>query len=205
MTNLLLLTSSPRGKASYSTQLARELAGRIENARVTHRDLTSPALPHIGPEFVQAVFTPEPDRTPAQRETLALSDELIAELNNADVVIIGAGMINFSIPSGLKSWLDHVTRAGITFRYSAAGPEGLVTGKKVILVLAKGGVYSSGTMAPLDHMEPHLYTSLGFLGMTDVETVVIEGTAMGPEATEEALASARAKAQTLAIPYSVIK
>jgi FMN-dependent NADH-azoreductase len=130
---------------------------------------------------------------------------LIAELNNADIVVIGAGMINFGVPSGLKSWLDHVTRAGVTFRYGAAGPEGLVTGKKVILVLATGGIYSTGPMAPLDHMEPHLRTSLGLLGMTDVETILIEGTAMGPEATEEALTGARAKAVALTAPYSFIK
>ncbi|MES2461979.1 MAG: NAD(P)H-dependent oxidoreductase, partial [Armatimonadota bacterium] len=117
----------------------------------------------------------------------------------ADMVVIAAGMFNFGMPSTLKTWIDHVTRAGLTFRYGDGGPVGLVQGKKVILVLAMGGVYSSGPMAPMNHLEPHLRTSLGFLGMTDIETVAIEGTAMGPEATEQAVAAARARAETLSV------
>lgn len=198
MTNLLLITSSPRGEASLSTQIATELVEEIQGVHVSVRDLVRFPLPHIDPEVVQAAYTPEADRTTRQREALALSDELIAELKNADIVVIGAGMINFGMPSGLKSWVDHVTRAGVTFRYGAAGPEGLVTGKRVILVLAMGGVYSAGPMAEWNHLGPHLQANLGFLGMTDTETIVIEGTAMGPEATEAALSAARAKAVALA-------
>lgn len=194
MKNVLLLISSPRGDASLSTQVATELANQIPNARVTVRDLGSAPVPHIGPDFLQANFTPEANRTPEQKATLALSDTLIAELLAADVVVIGAGMINFGPPSGLKAWLDQVIRAGQTFRYGEGGPVGLVTGKKVFLVLATGGIYSSGPLAPMNHMEPHLQTSLGFLGMTDIEIVRIEGSALGPEITAQALATARTQA-----------
>jgi FMN-dependent NADH-azoreductase len=202
MKNVLLLTSSPRGEASFSTQVATDLAHKIAGARVTVRNLWQNPLPHIGPEFVQAGHTPEGDRTPAQRQALALSDELIAELKAADIVVIGAGMINFGMPSALKSWIDYVTRSGLTFRYDAAGFEGLVKGKKAILVLATGAVYSSGPMVAMNHMEPELRAVLSFLGLTDVETVLVEGVGLGPERTEKALGEARAKVATLAVSYA---
>lgn len=198
-TNVLLLTSSPRGEASLSTQVATELAQKITGAQVTTRELWRDPLPHISPAFIHAVFTPEADRSPEQREALVVSDALIAELQAADIVILGAGMINFALPSSLKAWIDHVTRSGLTFRYGEAGPEGLVQGKKVILVLATGGVYSEGPMVALNHMEPYLKTVLGFLGMTNVETILVEGVAFGPEATEKALTAARARAEALAL------
>ena len=201
MTNVLLLTSSPRGEASHSTQVATELAQKISGASVTVRELWRDPLPPITPGFLHASFTPEGDRTPEQKKTLALSDELIAELQAADLVIVAAGMINFGMPSTLKSWVDHVTRAGVTFRYGEAGPEGLVTGKKAIMVLATGGVYSAESMTALNHLGPHLQVNLGFIGLIDVETVLIEGTAMGPEATEKALADGRTKADALAASY----
>jgi FMN-dependent NADH-azoreductase len=202
MTNVLLLTSSPRGEVSLSTRVAAELAHKIDGARVTVRDLARNPLPNIGSEFIQAVFTPRDSRTQEQRDTLALSDELTAELLAADIVIIGTGMFNFGMPALLKTWIDHVTRAGLTFRYTESGPEGLVQGKKTILVLAMGGIYSSGPMAAMNHLEPHLRTSLAFIGMSDVETVVIEGTALGQEATDKALAAARARVSAFSASYA---
>lgn len=198
MKNVLLINSSPRGEASFSTQVATELARKITGAHLTVRDLWRDPLPHIDPHFIQSAFTPEANRTPEQKQALALSDELIAELKTADVLVIGAGMINFGIPSPLKSWIDHVSRAGQTFRYSEAGAEGLLVGKKVYLVLATGGIYSSGPAATMNYMEPHLRTSLGFLGLTDIETVLIEGSALGPERIEQALTEARTKVGALA-------
>jgi len=202
MNNVLLLTSSPRGEHSLSTQVATELAQKIQGAHLTVRNLWSAPLPHIGPGFIHAIFTPEESRSPEQREALALSNELIAELKAADLVIIAAGMINFGMPSTLKTWIDYITRSGETFSYGEAGPQGLVTGKKVALVIATGGVYSAGPMTAMNHLEPHLRAVLGFLGMTDVETILIEGVAFGPEATEKALTDARTKAEQFAESYS---
>ena len=198
MTNVLLLTSSPRGDASYSTQVATELAHKINGATVTVRELWRDSVPHLNPGFVHAAYTPADNRTPEQREAIALSDTLVAELKATDIVIVASGMVNFGIPSTLKSWIDNITRAGATFRYGEAGPEGLVTGKKTVLVLATGGVYSEGPMAAMDHQGPYLRSVLGFLGMTDIETILIEGVAMGPEVTEKELTAAKAKAETLA-------
>ncbi len=203
MIHVLLITSSPRGDASYSTQVATELAHKIPGAQIAERDLWSDPIPHIGPGYVHAAFTPEAARTPEQTDALALSDELIAELKAADVVVIGAGMINFGVPSALKSWIDHIARVGQTFTYGEAGPVGLVTGKKLILVLASGGVYSVGPMTALNHLEPYLRSMLGFLGLTDVQTVLAEGVSQGPEAAEREVAAAREKAETLAFALAV--
>ncbi|HEX9322251.1 MAG TPA: NAD(P)H-dependent oxidoreductase, partial [Xanthobacteraceae bacterium] len=123
----------------------------------------------------------------AQREKLAQSDILIDELMAADIVVIAVAMINFGIPSTLKAWIDHVTRAGRTFQYGESGPRGLVTGKQVILVEAKRGVYSDGPRRELDHVTPYLLQLLAFLGMTDVKVIGIEGTSLGPELAEKAV------------------
>ena len=122
---------------------------------------------------------------------LARSDTLVDELLAADVIVIAAPMINFTIPSNLKTWIDYVARAGRTFRYPEKGPEGLVTGKQVILAVARGGVYADN--AALDFQVPYLKSVLGFLGMTDVEVIEVEGTAFGPDAAEKAVAAATAK------------
>ena len=198
MTNVLLLTSSPRGDASYTAQVATELAHKISGATVTVRELWREMVPPLDPGFVHAAYTPADNRTAEQREALALSDTLIAELKATDVLIIASGMINFGVPSTLKSWIDNVTRRGMTFRYGEAGPEGLVTGKKTVLVLATGGVYSQGPMAAMDHQEPYLRSVLSFLGMSDIETILIEGVSMGPEVTEKEFAAAKVKAHALA-------
>lgn len=202
MKNVLLLTSSPRGEASLSTQIATMLAQDIFGAQVIVRDLWRVAVPHISPDFTRAVFTPHDSRTPEQVEELKLSDTFIAELKAADVIIIGAGMINFGIPSPLKSWLDHVIRARETFRYSDTGPQGLVTGKKVILVLATGGVYSDGPMTAMNYLEPYLRSVLPFIGLTDIETILVEGVAKGAEAVAPAIAAATENARTLAVAHA---
>ena len=108
-------------------------------------------------------------------------------------------MINFNISSTLKAWIDHIARAGRTFSYGAEGPKGLVTGKKVYVVIASGGVYSDGPAAAFDHATPYLKTALGFLGMTDVEVIRIEGVAMGPEAEAKAISSALDHTSDLAL------
>ena len=124
-----------------------------------------------------------------QRGRLAQSDALIDELLAANIVVIAVAMINFGIPSTLKAWIDHVTRAGRTFQYGESGPRALVTGKQVILAEAKGGVYSEGPRRELDHVTPYLLQLLAFLGMTDVKVIGIEGTSLGPETAEQAAAT----------------
>jgi len=128
---------------------------------------------------------------------MARSDKLIDELFAADVVVMAVPMHNFGLPSTLKAWIDHIARAGRTFAYSEKGPQGLLKEKKAILVLARGGVYSDGPAKPLDFQESYLRSILGFLGITDVQVVRVEGVAMGEDAVKRALASARAQADTV--------
>ncbi len=193
MTNILFLTSSPRGGASHSkrvaTRVLEELRRRDPQAEVTVRDLANDPVRHIDEDFVTGIFVPADRLNPEQRERLAQSDALVDELLAADIVVIAVAMINFGIPSTLKAWIDHVTRVGRTFQYGESGPRGLVTGKRVILVEATGGVYSDGPRRELDHVTPYLLQLLAFLGMTDVKVIGIEGTSLGPEAAERALAA----------------
>jgi FMN-dependent NADH-azoreductase len=193
--NILHVTSSARGAASYSNRVAAqviaELQRREPGATVTTRDLARDPLPHIDEDFVAATKSPAGPQTEQQRRQLAQSDALVDELLAADIVVIAAPMINFSIPSNLKTWIDYVARAGRTFSYSEKGPQGLVTGKQVILAVARGGVYSQNPA--FDFQVPYLKNVLGFLGMTDVEVLDVEGTAFGPDVAEKAVVAANAK------------
>jgi FMN-dependent NADH-azoreductase len=200
MSNILYVTSSPRGDASYSNQTALrvvdELRRNCSDAKVTVRDLAREPLPHIDQDFIDATRTKEGPRNDRQRAILARSDALIDELLAADVVVIAAAMVNFSVTSTLKSWIDHIARAGRTFSYGEAGPIGLATGKRVIIVTATGGIYS-GDQSAFDFQWPWLKAVLGFLGMTDVEVIRVEGTAFGPEAADKAVASGVARGREL--------
>ena len=194
MTNILYLTSSPRGGASYSSRVAARVLEELRRvhpqAGVTVRDLAKDPVAHIDEDFVTGIFVPADRLNAEQRGRLAQSDALIEELLAADIVVIAVAMINFGIPSTLKAWIDHVTRAGRTFQYGESGLRGLVTGKRVILVEAKGGIYSEGPRRELDHVTPYLLQLLAFLGMTDVKVIGIEGTSLGPAAAEQAVATA---------------
>ena len=197
--NILHVTSSSRGNASYSNRVAGhvldELVARNPGATIAVRNVATDQLAHIDDDFVAATRSPNGPQTERQRALLAQSDALVDELFAADIVVIGAPMINFTIPSTLKAWIDNVARAGRTFSYSEAGPKGLVTGKQVIIVGARGGVYSEAGK-PLDFQIPYLKSVLGFLGMTDVEVLEVDGTAYGPEAAEKAVTAAAAKMRT---------
>ena len=188
----------PARQASFSTQVATELASKIAGAKVTVRELWRNPPPPVQPGQVHAVYTPEAARTSSSARCWRSRMNSWPSHLAADIVIVAAGLINFGIPSPLKAWIDLIARAGKTFRYSEAGAEGLVTGKKLVLVLSSGGVYSSGPMASFDHMGPYLRNTLGFLGMTDVETVMMEGSVFGPEAAEKALAAGRERAAGVA-------
>lgn len=202
MSNILLVTSSPRGDASYSNQIAHEVIDELREtepgAKLVVRDLTQNSLPHIDNDFVAATRGPNGAQTDKQRELLAASNALVDELFAADTIVIAAPMINFSVSSTLKSWFDYLARPGRTFKYSEKGPEGLVTGKRVIVVSASGGIYSEGPAVAFDSQIPWLKNVLAFLGMTNVEVIRVEGTAFGPEAAEKAVQVAAARARDVA-------
>lgn len=200
MPNILVVNSSALGSASVSNKLTAQLADRLAaadpSASIVVRDIGAAPVPHLVPDTVGAIRGAAD--TDAARETLALSDALIAELQAADVIVIGSPMYNFGMSSTLKAWFDHVARAGVTFRYSEAGPEGLLKGKKVVVVESRAGLYSEGPAAANDSQEPHLRTLLGFIGLTDVTFVRVEKLAFGPEAAAAALEAAAAEIDLIA-------
>jgi FMN-dependent NADH-azoreductase len=200
VTNILVIDSSVNGEASVSRRLVAEALERLEashpGAAVTRRDLGRAPLPHLAEDTIAGVRgTPT---TPAEKAARALSDALIAELRAADVILIGAPMYNFGVPTSLRSWFDHVLRAGETFRYSEAGPEGLLKGKRAIVVEARGGLYSEGPAQAVDFQEPYLRHLFGFVGVEDVTFIRAEKLGYGPEAQAEAMASARAAIEAAA-------
>lgn len=196
MTTILHLNSSVRSAGSISRQLTAEFVEKLKaahpGANVIERDLAKDPVPHLSEQMMGAYFTPPEQRSEEQRRTVKLSDDLVAELQSADIVVIGAPMYNFSISSTLKAWIDHVARAGLTFKYNEQGvPVGLVSGKKFFVFTSRGGVYSSGPAKAMDFHETYLRGALGFLGITDVTFVHTEGVAMGDDAANKALANSR--------------
>jgi len=190
--NILQINSSARGDASHSSRLAADIVARLRSDHADSsfvlRDLARTPHPALDERALGALFTPKEQRTPEQAARVALDDALIAELQAADVVVLGVPMYNFGVPAGLKNWIDAIARAQVTFRYTASGPEGLLTGKKVYVALTRGGLYRN---TPADTQVPYLKTLFAFLGMTDVSFVYAEGMAMGPEAERAALAGAK--------------
>jgi FMN-dependent NADH-azoreductase len=201
MKNILLIESSPRGAQAFSHQAARsavnELRARHPGVNVVVRDLAESPPPHVGRAFVGALQAQPEELTPAQVEALAYSDLLISEVLEANVIVLAVPVHNFSIPSTLKAWIDHVVRAGRTFSYTSRGPKGLMTAKRAILVLASGGVFSDGPAKPFDFHEPYLRAVFGFIGITDVDVVRVEGVAMSAIGPQKALASATAQSKQL--------
>jgi FMN-dependent NADH-azoreductase len=158
---------------------------------VVERDLTADAMPHLSLAALAASMTPADSRSTAEHEAAALADTLIEEVEATDVIVIAAPMYNFSIPSTLKAWIDHITRAGRTFRYGAAGPEGLLEGRKVFVITGRGGIYSDDSPARgMDFQEPYLRAMLGFLGL-DVTFIHVEGLKISPEAAASGIERAR--------------
>ena len=195
MSQVLVLNSSLSGEASVSRLLVAEtvsqLVARDPAAKLVFRDLAETEIPHLNPRTVAGVRATA--STPAETTARDLSDELIAELRAADTIVIGAPMYNFSIPSTLRTWFDHVLRAGETFSYSEAGPKGLLEGKRVIVVESRGGLYSEGPAQALDFQEPYLRQLLGFIGLTDVTFVQAEKIGYGPDAQAAAIEGAKAR------------
>lgn len=200
MSHILLITSSPRGTDSLSSRFATEIAEGIKarsGGTLTVRDLVANPLPHITPAYIHGRITAPDVRTPEQVEAVGIAQALVDELKAADVVVLGSGMINFGPSSQLKAWFDHITWPAVTFGYGDTGPKGLLTNKKVYLVAAAGGVFSEGVWAPFDFQSNYLLHLLGFIGLTDVELVRVEGTVFGPDAAKAAIANAESAVQAL--------
>jgi FMN-dependent NADH-azoreductase len=196
---ILQINSSARSAGANSTRLADAVTTRLKAANpgavVELRDLAAHPHPVLDEAALGALFTPAEQRSPEQAARVALDDALIAQLQSADAIVLGVPMYNFGVPVQLKTWIDAIARAGVTFRYTENGPEGLVKGKKVYVALARGGVYRD---TPADSQVPYLKGVLGFLGMTDVEFIYAEGLAMGPETADKAFAEAEAAIAALA-------
>ena len=182
MSTLLHIDSSPLYGRSVSRQLTDAFVTQWKSShpdgRVVDRDLNATTISPINAEWVRAAYAPEEARTPQQKAQLALSDKLIAELEQADEYVIGVPMHNFSVPSVLKLWIDQISRAGKTFSYADGAPKGLLTGKKAIFIIATGGNYDAQTqMASFNFVEPYLRSVFGFLGVTDATFLTAGGTA----------------------------
>lgn len=202
MANVLHINSSVRNNGSLSRQLSGEFIAKWRAAqpgdRIVERDLAAAPVPHLDEAMMGAFFTPAGQRSPQAAELVKVSDTLVDELLAADVIVLAAPMYNFSVSSTLKAWIDHIARAGRTFQYTANGPVGLATGKKVYIFTASGGVYSAGPAAGYDHLSTYLRAVLGFIGITDITFIQAEGVALGDDAVAATLAKSRASIAELA-------
>lgn len=177
---ILQLNSSIMGEQSYSRKLGNAILEKIQQkypeSTVEQLDLVESNLPHLTPETLQAMFTPQENQTEKTKQKLNLSDQLVKQLFDADIIIIGAPLINRTIHSSLKAWIDHITRRGITFGYNKEGlPIGFVSGKKVYVAMSSGGIYTDQQGKANDFVAPYLQSFLGFLGMTDLTVFRAEG------------------------------
>lgn len=189
-TQALLVTSSILGDNGQSNALAahfQQQAAARNGVALTHRDVVANALPHLVVEELGAWQTPAEERSAEQQALAAYSDELLAELRAHDVLVLAVPMYNLGIPSQLKAWFDRVLRAGETFRYTENGPQGLIEGKRAIILAARGGQYAG---SELDSQTPHLKTMLGLMGISDVEIVYAEGLNMGDAKRDASLKEA---------------
>lgn len=191
---ILQINASARSTGANSTRLADAITARLQaqnpDAVVELRDLASNPHPVLDEAALGALFTPAEQRTAEQAARVALDDALIAQVQAVDVIVLGVPMYNFGVPVQLKTWIDAIARAGVTFRYTENGPQGLLEGKKVYVALARGGLYRD---TPNDSQVPYLKSVLAFLGMTDVEFVYAEGLNMSTEGADKAFADAQAR------------
>jgi FMN-dependent NADH-azoreductase len=191
--NILQINSSARSTGSESTRMADNIVAKLQaanpGASLIRRDLAANPHPVLDEQALQALFTPADQRSAEQAARVALDDALIAQAQAADTIVIGSPMYNFGITVQLKAWFDAIARAGVTFKYGATGPVGLLIGKKVYVAVARGGMHKDG---PSDVQVAHLKTFLGFVGLTDVQFVYAEGMGMGPDAVAKAQAQADA-------------
>lgn len=195
MKNILVINSSISGANGNSTKLVQHLLAQLPQAQVTEIDLGAKPLPHLEMAEIGAWMTPAAERSAEQQALAAHSDDLIAKVQAADVVVFGVPMYNFALPSQLKALLDRLARAGITFKYTETGPVGLLQDKPVIFALARGGVYAN---TPADSQVPFLKTFFNFIGLTQLHFVYAEGLNMGPDAAEKGISAAQQQLTELA-------
>ena len=199
MSNVLIIESSARQQDSFSRQLTRQFISQWQAAhpadRVTVRDLARNPVPHLDADLLGGWMKPEAQRSADEQASLKRSDELTDEVLGADVLVLAAPMYNFAIPSTLKAWLDHVLRAGVTFKYTETGPQGLLTGKKAYVLTARGGLYAGSTT---DHQEPYLRQVMAFIGIHDVTFIHAEGMNLGGDFQEKGLNQAKARLSAIA-------
>lgn len=198
MSKVLRIDSSLFKENSVSQQLAEELidklASKYPNLNVKLRNLNEEGVPHLDTDWVTALSTIPEQRSDDQKRKVGYSDQLIAEVQNADILVIGAPMYNFNIPSVLKSWFDHIARADVTFAYTSEGPQGLLTNKTAYVITTRGGLYKD---QPTDTQVPFIKLFLGFVGITDVKLIYAEGLSMGNDQRNTGLAEARASIDEL--------
>ncbi|MEV4886554.1 NAD(P)H-dependent oxidoreductase [Chitinophaga sp. CC14] len=179
MKHILHLISSLQGKGSHSIQLGQAIVEKIQEkypgSTLEELNLVDIEIPHLSPAVLRTFFLPGDQLTEEEKESIRFSDEMVKQLLAADIIVIGAPLYNFTIHTSLKAWIDHITRAGITFGYGENGPVGKVTGKKVYVAMSSGGVYSEGPGKANDFVAPYLNAFLGFLGMTDLTVFRAEG------------------------------
>ncbi|MGZ0786990.1 FMN-dependent NADH-azoreductase [Pseudomonas sp. TKO26] len=194
MSRVLIIESSARQQDSVSRQLTQTFIQQWQAAHpgdsITVRDLARNPVPHLDANLLGGWMKPAEQRSAAEQDSLQRSNELTEELLAADVLVLAAPMYNFAIPSTLKAWLDHVLRAGVTFKYTDTGPQGLLTGKRAYVLTARGGIYAGSSA---DHQEPYLRQVMGFIGIHDVEFIHAEGLNMGGDFHEKGLNQANAK------------
>ena len=194
MSRVLVIESSARQQGSVSRELTRQFIANWQAAhpadQIQVRDLALEPVPHLDATLLGGWMTPSEQQSEAEKAALARSNQLTDELLGADVLVLAVPMYNFAIPSTLKAWLDHVLRAGVTFKYTETGPQGLLTGKRAFVLTARGGIYAG---SGLDHQEPYLRQALAFIGIHDVQFIHAEGLNMGAEFSEKGLAQAKAK------------
>lgn len=194
MSRVLVIESSARQQGSVSRELTQQFIANWQAAhpadQIQVRDLALEPVPHLDATLLGGWMTPSEQQNEAEKAALARSNQLTDELLAADVLVLAAPMYNFAIPSTLKAWLDHVLRAGVTFKYTETGPQGLLTGKRAFVLTARGGIYAG---SGLDHQEPYLRQALAFIGIHDVQFIHAEGLNMGAEFSEKGLAQAKAK------------
>lgn len=193
---ILQINSSARTTGSRSTGLADAIVAKLlvahSQSALHLRDLARHPVPAFDESALQALFTPPAERTPEQAARVQGNDDLIAEVQSADILVLGVPMYNFGVPAALKNWIDAIARAGVTFRYTENGAQGLLTGKTVYVALARGGIHA-GTAN--DTQVPYLRSVLAFLGMTDVRFIYAEGLDLGAEAENAGLLAAHAQIQ----------
>ena len=193
MSNVLIIESSARQQDSISRQLTQQFISQWQAAhptdRITVRDVALNPVPHLDANLLGGWMKPADQRNGNEQASLDRSNELTDELLAADVLVMAAPMYNFAIPSTLKAWLDHVLRAGVTFKYTETGPQGLLSGKRAYVLTARGGIYAGG---PADHQEPYLRQVMGFIGIHDVTFIHAEGVNLGAGFQEKGVNQAKA-------------